>query len=183
LAAIRPDVLRRITHEKIALYRDETIERRVRAAEAQWRRMARSFLAPQIEAHQSRLDEIKQAAEEAVEQFNDARDDLTDAVAEARGAFEKTINEAQEAFEEAIAQPKEDLDEAKDRMSEIERDLEAVVEQIQPPEPPEQLEAEIDIDRQAPIIRLDWSFEDATAALKARKAYETGDDDDTEAAQ
>ncbi len=177
LATIRPDMLRRITHEKIALYRDETIARRVRAAEAQWRRTAEAFLAPQIEARQSRLDEIKQAAEEAVEQFNGARDDLAGAVAEARGAFEKTIDEAREAFEEAISKPKEDLVEARDRMSEIERDLRVVTEQIHPPEPPGQLQAEIDVDQQAPIIRLDWSFEDVTAALKAHKAYGAEDED------
>ena len=180
LAAIRPDVLRRITHEKIALYRDETIERRVRTARDRWWRMARSFLAPQVEAHQSRLDEIKRAAEEAAEQFNEARQSLADAVSEAKEVFEEAVSEAQEAFEEAIAQPKEDLDEAKDRMSEIEDDLELVVEQIRPPEPPEQLEAEIDLDRQAPIVRLDWGFEDATMALKSHKAYENGDDDDAE---
>ena len=66
-------------------------------------------------------------------------------------------------------------------MSEVERDLDLVVQQIRRPDPPEQLEAEIDIDRQAPIVRLDWSFEDATAALKARKAYapdEGGEDDE-----
>ncbi len=184
LAAIRPDVLRRITHQKIALYRDETIRQRVSAAEIRWRSMARSLIDAQIEGRRARLDEIKQAAEEAVERFNDARDDLADAVAEARGAFEDAVAEAREVFEEAIAQPKEDLDEARDRMSEVERDLELVVEQIRPPEPPEQLEAEIDIDRQAPILRLDWSFEDVTAALKAHKAYEGGDDvdDDGESA-
>ena len=57
-------------------------------------------------------------------------------------------------------------------MSEIRRDLDLVVGQIRCPEPPEQLGAEVDIDRQTPIVRLDWSFEDATAALRARKAYE-----------
>jgi hypothetical protein len=172
LAAIRPDVLRRITHEKIALYRDETdetIERRVRTAGDRWRRMAQSLIDEGVEGRRERLDEIKRAAEEAAEQFNEARQGLADAV-----------SEAQEVFEEAIAQPKEDLDEAKDRMSEIERDLELVVEQIRPPEPPEQLEAEIDIDRQAPIIRLDWSFEDVTMALKSHKAYEGGDNDEEE---
>ena len=181
LAAIRPDVLRRITHEKIALYRDETIRQRVSAAENRWRRMAQSMIAAEVEGRRERLDEIEQAAEEAAKQFNEARQGLADAVSEAKEVFEKTCSEAQEVFENAIAQPKEDLDEARDRMSEVERDLELVVEQIHPPEPPEQLEAEIDIDRQAPIVRLDWSFEDATAALKARKAYaadEGGEDDE-----
>jgi hypothetical protein len=179
LAAIRPEELRRIAREKIALYRDETIGRRVQAAEAQWRGTAQAFLAPQIEARQSRLDEIKHAAEETVDQFNDARNDLTSAVEEARVEFEKAIEEARVAFEAAISKSKEDLVGARDRMFEIERDLQAVMEEIQPPEPPEQLRAEIDVDQQAPIIRLDWSFEDATAALKAHKAYgaEEGDDD------
>jgi hypothetical protein len=44
-----------------------------------------------------------------------------------------------------------------------------------PPWPP-QLQTEIDLDAQSPIVRLDWSFEDATAALKSHKAYEDGDD-------
>jgi hypothetical protein len=43
----------------------------------------------------------------------------------------------------------------------------------EPPEPPE---PEIDEDAQEPLIDLDWSFEDGTAALTAHKAY--GDDED-----
>ena len=181
LAAIRPDVLRRITYEKIALYRDETISERVRAAERRWRATAQSLIDAEVEGRRERFDEIKQAAEEAAEQFNEARQGLADAASEAKEAFEEACSAAQEAFENAIAEPKEHLDEARDRMSEVERDLDSVVQQIRRPDPPDQLEAEIDIDRQAPIVRLDWSFEDATAALKARKAYapdEGGEDDE-----
>src|SRR5208337_4598427 len=70
LAVIRPEVLTRITHEKIALYRDETVGRRKSAAEARWYRAAYSRIEAQTAERRERLDEIKQAAEEAVEDFN-----------------------------------------------------------------------------------------------------------------
>ena len=117
LAAIRPDVLRRITHEKIALYRDETIRQRVSAAETRWRRMAQSAIDAEAEGHRERLDEIKRAAEEAAKQFNEARQGLADAASEAKTAFEEACHEAKEVFEDAIARPKDDLDAAKARMS------------------------------------------------------------------
>ena len=107
LAAIRPDVLRRITHEKIALYRDETIRQRVSAAENRWRRMAQSMIDAEVEGRRERFDEIKQAAEEAAKQFNEARQGLADAASEAKEVFEEACSEAQEVFENAIAQPKE----------------------------------------------------------------------------
>ena len=127
--------------------------------------------------HRQGLQLDERCSRQAVEQFNIARDGLADAAAVAREAFEESFAEAKEVFEDAIDEPKDALDKARERMSEIERELELVVEQIRLPEPPEQLEAEIDIDRQAPIVRLDWSFERASTALKSHKAYE-GDDDD-----
>ena len=120
LAAIRPDVLRRITHEKIALYRDETIERAGEGRREPLASHGESLKSlAQIEERQERLDEIKQAAEEAVEQFNGARNGLVDAVAEAKEAFEESVAEAKEAFDESVDEPKEALDEARERMSEI----------------------------------------------------------------
>jgi hypothetical protein len=130
----------------------------------------------QIAEHQERLDEIKEAAEEAVEEFNDARDDLAKTIDEAREAFLEKFEEARQAFVDTVAEPKEALDDAHGKLEDINLDLYSVLMHFRVPPPPPQLQAEIDADRQAPIVRLDWSFEDATAALKAHRAYEGGDD-------
>jgi hypothetical protein len=82
LAVIRPDVLRRITREKIALYRDETIERRAQDVANEWRRAATPMVNAQID--DDSLGVIKERAEEAVEDFNAARDALVEAIDEAR---------------------------------------------------------------------------------------------------
>ena len=177
LAVIRPEVLARITHEKIALYRDETVGRRKSAVEARWYRLARSVIEAQTAEHRERLDEIKQAAEEAFEDFNTARDVLVEAIDGAREVLLESFEEARQVFVDSVEEPKKALDDARDRLEEIESDFREVLADIRVPEPPEQLQPEIDLDRQAPIVRLDWSFEDATTALKAHKAYEGGDDD------
>ena len=176
LAVIRPDVLRRITHEKIALYRDETVERRARAVRERWHAEARPVVEAQLVDHQERLDEIKQAAEEAVKEFNTARDELVEVVDAAKEIFLESFEEARQAFVDTVSEPKEALDEAHSRLQEVEADLREVLSHIRVPAPPPPLQPEIDLDRQAPIVRLDWSFEDVTAALKARKAYENDDD-------
>ena len=117
LAVLRPEVLTRITHEKIALYRDETIDRRVRAATNRWHRAATQAVAPQIAERQERLDEIKEEAIEAVEAFNAARDALAAAAAEAKEAFEESVAKAKEAFDESVDGSKEALEEARERLS------------------------------------------------------------------
>ena len=179
LAVIRPEVLRRITLEKIALYRDETVGQRKSALSARWYRAARSMVEAQTAEHRERLDEIKAAAEEAVEAYNNARDALVEAIDGAREVLLASFEEARQVFVDSVEEPKEALDDAHDQLQEIETDLHEVLAQIRVPEPPEQLQPEIDLDRQDPIVRLDWSFEDAARALKSHKAYE-GDDDNGE---
>ena len=74
LASIRPDVLRRITLEKIAPYWDETLARRTTVRAAQWQAMARAVVDAQID--DDRLAGIKEAAEDAAGDFNTALADL-----------------------------------------------------------------------------------------------------------
>ena len=209
LAVLRPEVLRRTTHEAIAPYLDTTAHERVTVARQRWLRAAARAIAPQIAERQGRLDAIKQAAAEAVDVFNGARDRFGDAGAEARRIFEAMAAQAEQAFDdgaaeakqafedamaevkeafgarmgeaeavfdEAVERPLEDLDEARDRLAEIDGRLDEVVAEIVLPDPPEPVEAEVAFDQHRPIVDLDWSFEDATMALKARKAYEDKDD-------
>jgi hypothetical protein len=112
LAVLRPEVLTRITHEKIALYRDRTIERRARPIRERWHRAAWLEVDAQLPEHQGRLNEIKQAAEEAAEHFNEARGDLVEAVEEARETFLEKFEEARQAFVDRVTDQKEALDDA-----------------------------------------------------------------------
>ena len=170
LATIRPDMLRRITHEKIALYRDETIARRVRAAEAQWRRTAEAFLAPQIEARREPSTRSNKRPRRRSSNST-ARGTISPGlIAEARGAFEKTIDEARRCSRRPS--PSRRISRRGERPDVRDRARSPSGRTDTSAEPPGQLQAEIDVDQQAPIIRLDWSFEDVTAALKAHKAYE-----------
>ena len=84
LASIRPDVLRRITLEKMALYRDETLERRTATRAGQWWAAARAEVDAQID--DDRLAEIKAAAEDAAGDFNAALADLAAAQNRLRAA-------------------------------------------------------------------------------------------------
>jgi hypothetical protein len=49
-------------------------------------------------------------------------------------------------------------------------------EDIELPDPPERPEAEVDEEAQKPLIDSRWGFVAGTQALKARKAYEDGDE-------
>jgi hypothetical protein len=136
LAAIRPNVLRRITNEKIALYWDATLDRRTANAKRLWESAAQAVVDAQVD--DDRLGEIRQTAAAAADDFNTALADLM------------------------LAQ---------DRLRDADADLTMLCDDIDPPEPPEPPQPVINVGAHDPLIDLDWSFENGTAALKAHKAY------------
>jgi hypothetical protein len=113
---------------------------------------------------------------EAKEQWETEAQDAVDAQVDGDrlAAIRRKAVKAADDFNAALA----DLAEAKNRLSDAEDDLRELCEDIDIDEPPEPPEPVIDEDAHEPLIDLDWSFEDATAALKAHKAYENGDDGD-----
>ena len=92
-----------------------------------------------------------------------------EAVADIRGRAEYAVK----AYNRALAH----LCEARDELSELEGELDGIADDIDPPEPPAAPEAEIDETAHRPLIDLDWDFVTATRALKARKAYEAGENE------
>ena len=147
LAAIRPDVLRRITPSRLAPYRDGTLERRTADAKALWTAATRAEVDAPVD--DDRLADIKEEADDAADDFNTALASLV---------------------------------EAKERLSDADDDLDALCDEISVPEPPEPPEPEIDASAHEPLIDLDWSFGDVTAALKAHKRYGGEGEDSEEAA-
>jgi hypothetical protein len=160
LAALRSDDLRRIAREAIAPYRDDTLNSRSYAAASEWRRAANAAVAAQVDADE--LAVIKEEAEEAVEELNAVLATLRQELATLRQEQEQTLLRAQQ--------------QAGERMRLAGERFERLRAAVELPDPPPLPELRIDHDRQKPLIDIEWSFEDATQALKARKTY--GNDDD-----
>jgi hypothetical protein len=96
-------------------------------------------------------------------------------------------NEAQATIDAQIdrdhfAAVKADAEDALERLKQAQADLkacderlDALVEDIELPGPPEPLEGEIDETRQKPLADSDWGLADVAQALRARKAYDDED--------
>ena len=148
LAALRPDDLARLAEQAIAPYWDASLNGRMWRAEAQWRNEAQAAVDAAVNG--KAIDAIKQRAEAVAERYNE-------------GLAER--NEVRRAAQR----------EAQDELDKLDAELGDLIADVELPNLPTPPEPRIDEDAHEPLVDLDWTFADATRALKARKAY---DDDE-----
>ncbi len=87
---------------------------------------------------------------------------------EAFAGVKERAEYAAERFNRAL----ETLGEARGGLSDLDDELDGLVEEIEAPKPPDLPEPEIDETTHNPLLDLDWGFVNGAQALKARKAYE-----------
>jgi hypothetical protein len=149
LATLQPDALRQIVEASLAPYFDAALEDRVTQARVEWMRRAGRVIDTLVD--HGELAEIKAAvADIEVDVLNRA---------------------------EALKQEAEAIkDEAEERIEAEDDRLQALIEDIELPEPPAPPEPVLPPEsRHALLVSSEWSFVEATQALKAQKSYGEGD--------
>ena len=89
---------------------------------------------------------------------------------------------ADQVAEDEIAELQERYDAAVDEIEAVQERLEEIVETVILPDPPAPPEPDMEDkeERRRPLIDSEWGFVEGSLKLKADKAYENGDEDDTE---
>jgi hypothetical protein len=170
LAALRPGDLTRIAEEAFAPYLDRTMARRRIEAQTAWYRAAR----PLIEERMATVDaealaQIQAETDAALARFNDA-------VEAAQAAMTEATEAANAAIDEQMREIEARQRELRERKGALDRELDALCGGIAAPPAPAPIEPVVDEKAQKPLIDSRWGFVAGTQALKARKAYEDGDE-------
>jgi hypothetical protein len=168
LLALHPGALARLVRDALAPYFDPTLHRRVRRAEASWR------------------DEAEAAIQERIEGDADLAASLAEIEARASAATARieTLAAEAERVNEAAERINAEGDDIQSEIESINAALRGLANEIDldPPDVPEAELPDRPTDGPGMVLSSAWNWVEATQRLKARKAYENGDDDDTEAA-
>ena len=167
LLALHPGALAQMIRDALAPYFDRTLSRRVNQAEREWRAEAQDEIERQIAAVPdlaAELEEIEARARSVNERI------------EALAAEVERINEAAEEIDT-------EGDSIKAEVAAIDAALTDLADQIDldPPDIPQADLPDRPTDGPNMVLSSAWGWVEATQRMKARKAYENGDDDDTEA--
>ena len=136
------------------------------------RTVARAAIAPYLDAGlDERVGQVNVAWQRAAQAAVDAAIDQ-----DAYTAVEERAEELADRYNDALDAAAEAADAFRSGLSDLRVELDEMSGGIARPEPPELPEAEIDETAHNPLLDLDWGLVSGAQALKARKAYEDGEE-------